>query len=56
MVVDEDCGIPTSVLDSYRSHREHGPLAQFDPRGLLLSMSEYSKAPNYDLYGKCLPY
>lgn len=53
VVVDEDCGIPTSLLESYRGFQEHGPLAQTDPRSLLLSMSEYDKSQIYDVYGMC---
>ncbi|CAK4033931.1 Hypothetical predicted protein [Lecanosticta acicola] len=51
VVVDEDCGIPTSVVENYRAFTESGPLAQADPRSYLLSMSEYhdSKAA-YDVY------
>lgn len=52
MVVDEDCGIPTSVVESYRSYNDRGPLAQTDPRSYLLSMSEYDKPHSYNVYGK----
>ncbi|KAH9844954.1 regulator medusa [Teratosphaeria destructans] len=51
LIVDEDCGIPTSIVDSYHSHGDNGPLAQSDPRGYLLSMSEYEKPQAYDVYG-----
>jgi hypothetical protein len=55
-VVDDDCGIPESLLDAYRIYNnEVGPLAQSDPRSLLLSMSEYDKTQNYDVYGKFSP-
>lgn len=52
MVVDEDCGVPTSVVESYRSCNDSGPLAQTDPRSYLLSMSEYDKSHSYNVYGK----
>ncbi|KAF2771824.1 hypothetical protein EJ03DRAFT_9591 [Teratosphaeria nubilosa] len=55
LIVDEDCGIPTSVVESYRSHGDNGPLAQSDPRGYLLSMSEYEKPQAYDVYGEYNP-
>ena len=53
LVVDEDCGIPTSVVENHRAYYEAGPLAQSDPRSFLLSMSEYDKAQVYDVYGEC---
>lgn len=52
LVVDEDCGIPTSIVEDYRAFSESGPLAQSDPRALVLSMSEYDKSQNYDVYGE----
>lgn len=53
VVVDEDCGIPTSIVESYRGYYDNGPLAQSDPRSLLLSMSEYDKSQGYEnVYGK----
>lgn len=52
VIVDEDCGIPTTVVDSYREHYEAGPLGPSDPQALLLSMSEYNKPPSYDVYGE----
>lgn len=51
LVVDEDCGIPTSLVENYRAYHESGPLAQSDPRSILLSMSEYDKQ-SYDVYGE----
>ncbi|KAK3619572.1 hypothetical protein LTR56_014794 [Elasticomyces elasticus] len=48
IVVDEDCGIPAAVVDSYRAGFDNGPLALSDPRTLLLSMSEYNKQAGYD--------
>jgi hypothetical protein len=54
VVVDEDCGIPTSIVESYQvysENNENGPLAQSDPRSILLSMSEYDKPQAYDVYG-----
>jgi hypothetical protein len=55
VVVDEDCGIPASLVDSYRAYSEAGPLAQSDPRSVLLSMSEYDKNQFHDVYGEsCL--
>ncbi|KXT08765.1 hypothetical protein AC579_4930 [Pseudocercospora musae] len=50
LVVDEDCGIPTSLVEPYRSSNDSGPLAQSDPRSCLLSMSEYDKAQSYEVY------
>ncbi|KAI7187950.1 hypothetical protein KC363_g5727 [Hortaea werneckii] len=50
VVVDEDCGVPTSIVESYRSFQDNGPLAQLDPEGLLMSMSEYDKPQTYDVY------
>lgn len=55
LVVDEDCGIPTTLVEHYRSHTEAGSLAQQDPRTYLLSMSEYDKAQSYDVYGMSNP-
>lgn len=52
LVVDEDCGIPTSVVEDYRAFSDNGPLAQTDPRALVLSMSEYNKPQNYEVYGE----
>ena len=54
MVVDEDCGIPTALVEDCRSYSEGGPLAQSDPRSVLLSMSEYNKSQNYELYGESI--
>ena len=53
-MVDEDCGIPTSIVDNYRAYQDNGPLAQSDPHLELLSMSEYDKAQNYNLYGESI--
>ncbi|KXT04513.1 hypothetical protein AC578_8630 [Pseudocercospora eumusae] len=50
LVVDEDCGIPTSLVESHRSSNDSGPLAPSDPRSYLLSMSEYDKAQSYEVY------
>ncbi|KAI7288882.1 hypothetical protein KC315_g20135, partial [Hortaea werneckii] len=50
VVVDEDCGVPTSLVESYRSFQGNGPLAPFDPQELLMSMSEYDKPQTYDVY------
>lgn len=50
-MVDEDCGVPTSIVESYRSFQDDGPLAPLDPQGLLMSMSEYDKPQTYDVYG-----
>ncbi|EME47753.1 hypothetical protein DOTSEDRAFT_69633 [Dothistroma septosporum NZE10] len=50
LVVDEDCGISASLVESYRAYNEKGPSAQSDPREYLLSMSEYDKAQAYDVY------
>ncbi|CAK1361109.1 hypothetical protein CB0940_03482 [Cercospora beticola] len=50
LVVDEDCGIPSSLVESYRSRTETGPRAQQDPRSYLLSMSDYDKTQSYDVY------
>lgn len=52
MIVDEDCGIPTSVIDSYREEYDSGPLGPTDPRTLLLSMSDYKQPQSFDVYGK----
>ena len=51
-VVDEDCGIPVSIVENYQSFTELGPLAHSDPRSLLLSMSEYDKPQHYEVYGE----
>ncbi|KAK0894880.1 hypothetical protein LTR91_023929 [Friedmanniomyces endolithicus] len=48
LIVDEDYGIPSAVIDNYRAGHDNGPLARLDPRSLLLSMSEYNKPPGYD--------
>lgn len=56
VIVDEDCGIPTSVIDSYREEYDSGPLGPTDPRTLLLSMSDYKQPQSYDVYGKFVPY
>lgn len=49
--MDEDCGIPTSVVENYQS--ESGQLvAASDPRSYLLSMSEYDHHKAYDVYGE----
>ncbi|KAF2212975.1 hypothetical protein CERZMDRAFT_40190, partial [Cercospora zeae-maydis SCOH1-5] len=50
LVVGEDCGIPSSLVESYRSRTETGPRAQHDQRSYLLSMSDYDKAHSYDVY------
>jgi hypothetical protein len=52
VIVDEDCGIPTSVIDSYREEYDSGPLGPTDPRTLLLSMSDYKQPQSFDVYGK----
>ena len=52
VVVDEDCGIPTSVVESFRGFHDGGPLGQSDPRTFFLSMSEYDKPQSYDVYGE----
>ena len=54
VVVDEDCGISTSLVDCYRALYDSGPGAQSDPRSYLLSMSEYDKSQAYDVYGRLL--
>lgn len=51
-IVDEDIGIPSSLIDEYRTSSESGPTGPADPRSLLLSMSEYDKTQSYDQYGK----
>ena len=53
VIVDEDCGIPTSVIDNYREEYDSGPLGPSDPRTLLLSMSDYKQPQSYDVYGTC---
>ena len=55
VIVDEDCGIPATVVDNYREHFDVGPLGPSDPQALLLSMSEYNKPQNYDVYGEFIP-
>jgi hypothetical protein len=55
-VVDEDCGIPVSLVENYRGFNENGPLAHSDPRSVLLSMSEYDKSQSYDVYGTSSTY
>jgi len=52
IVVDEDCGVPTAVVENFRPFHEGGPLAQSDPRSVFLSMSEYDNKQNYDVYGE----
>jgi hypothetical protein len=53
VVVDEDCGIPVSLVESYRSYEGVGPLALSDPRSVLLSMSDYPQKQHYDdVYGE----
>jgi len=50
-VVDEECSIPTSIVESHRIHYDNGPPAQADPRSYVLSMSDYDgKAHAYDVY------
>lgn len=44
--------MPPSIVENYRDFSESGPLAQSDPRALLLSMSEFDKTQNYNVYGK----
>lgn len=51
-VVDEDYGIPGSLVENHQACNGVGPLAQSDPRSLFLSMSEYDKPPYHDVYGK----
>jgi hypothetical protein len=53
VIVDEDCGIPTSVIDNYREEYDSGPLGPLDPRTLQLSMSDYKQPQSYDVYGMC---
>lgn len=54
-MVDEECSIPTSLVESHRSHHDNGPPAQADPRNYVLSMSDYDgKAHAYDVYGECI--
>lgn len=55
LIVDEDTGIPTSVVETYQAYQDNGPLAQSDPRSLLLSMSENSKSQNFNVYGELHP-
>nr|POE67115.1 hypothetical protein CFP56_72673 [Quercus suber] len=50
VVVDEDCGIPISVVENFRAYPDSGQFARSDPRSLLLSMSEYDKSQGY-VYG-----
>ena len=53
-MVDEECGIPTSLVEKHRaSSSDSGPLAHSDPRSFLLSMSEYDKTQAYNFYGEC---
>ena len=52
LVVDEDRGSPTLLVESFRPLEDGGPLASSDPRSLFLSMSEYEDKANYDVYGK----
>ena len=47
--------MPTSLVESYRSFQDNGPLAPFDPQELLMSMSEYDKPQTYDVYGMYSP-
>ncbi|KAK5156183.1 hypothetical protein LTS14_005070 [Recurvomyces mirabilis] len=48
VVVDEDCGIPASIVENYRASPDNGATAQSDPRSYLLSMSEFNKQQGYD--------
>ncbi|KAI5368154.1 hypothetical protein Slin15195_G032880 [Septoria linicola] len=50
LAVDEGCGIPTTTVETYRSHNLTGPEAHQDPQRHLSSMSEYDKAQSYDVY------
>jgi hypothetical protein len=52
VIVDGDCGIPTSIIDSYREEYDSRPLGPTDPRMLLLSMSDYKQPQSFDVYGK----
>ncbi|WPG97849.1 Hypothetical protein R9X50_00063100 [Acrodontium crateriforme] len=50
VVVDDDCGVPTSVVENYQENNDSGPAGQFDPQSLSLSMSEYDKSQAYSVY------
>lgn len=53
VVVDEDCGIPVSLVESFRAYNDVGQLVYSDPRSVLLSMSDYGQKQHYDdVYGK----
>nr|POE94664.1 hypothetical protein CFP56_16901 [Quercus suber] len=47
VVVDEDCGIPISIIEDNSAYPDTGESARSDPRSLLLSMSEYGKPQSY---------
>lgn len=53
-VVDEDIGIPPSVIEKHCNEDESVPLALSERKGGVPSMSDFVKTPTFETYGESL--